>query len=314
MLRSSLRLFSPLLLGFALLLPGTAPVVAATPGLTFSADYSSAELVRLINGERVFHGLPTLSVDELLSSKARDGALACPGDPSLVMSGRAKDMALNEVFSHNLRLCPKNTVLDLFNSWGYNTYRGEIIAWNNYPVANTTYYYGCSLAGTDCSSTKRTTTSGTVAASMIGYMKSSGHRTIILGKYDRVGCGSWFDPVSGKNTSACLFSLGGPEHRDLVPPTVASLSGNARIISSPAAFTAALHDAWRLSSGRVTLDGTVIAFWPFNLNVSTYRASVRIDPSSLAVGRHTLTWRATDGANRTSSATGASVTFTVARP
>ena len=281
---------------------------------SWKADYAATELVRLTNGERAIHGLPALSVDELLTDKSRDGTVACPGHPNLIMAGRAKDMVLNDVFAHELRLCPTYTVLDDFAAWGYNTYRGENIAWNNYPLAIAPYAYGCSLAGVDCSTTKTTSSNGSVVAAMTGFMRSSEHRAIILGDYDRVGCGAWLDPVSDKKMYACLFSKGGPEHRDLRAPTISKRTGAGRVIKSSTLFSANFGDNWRLSAGTVRLDGKPLAAWFFDRNVTAYRGAVTVDPAGLSVGSHTLTWQATDAANRRSSSANAAVSFTVARP
>jgi uncharacterized protein YkwD len=305
--------FGALLLVLAVLLP--VPASAATAAdPAWRADYAGAELVRLINGERVDHGLPAVYADELLTDKARDGTIACPNDSHAVMAGRARDMVLNGVFSHDLRLCPAYTVLDDFAAWGYNTFRGEIIAWNNYPSAATSYAYGCSVSGADCSETAATLTSATVAAAMRGFMGSAEHRAIILGHYDRVGCGAWADPLSDRKMYACLFSLGGPEHRDLTAPTVSDLSGADRVISAPTTFSASFADTWRLSAGRVSLDGTTLAAWFFDHDVTTYRGAVTIDPAGLSPGSHTLTWQATDEANRHSAAAAGSLSFVVAQP
>lgn len=301
-------------------LPGPARAAESA----WRGDLAAAEAVRLINGERSYRGLRTLYVDRLLTDKARDGALRCPNDSTKVMAGRARDMALSGVFSHGLRLCGtkvvngtttyRYTALDLYASWGYNTYRAEILARNNYPMDAKTYRYGCRIDGTGCSTTKTTTASASVAVAMSGWMRSSAHRGAILGKYDRVGCGAWFNASAGRKVYTCLFSLGGPDNRDLTSPTVSARTGAGTTISAPTTFAATFADTWRLARGRVTLDGRTIGSWGFDYNVKSYRASVVVDPATLTAGTHTLVWRAGDAANRSSTTTSGTVVFTVRRP
>jgi uncharacterized protein YkwD len=108
---------------------GRATPVAAS-GASFNPDTAASELMRLLNGERTTHGLPALEVDPFLAWVARDGPVACP-DGSGTMEGRAKDMAVNNYFSHALRLCPTANALDAMRAWGYASYLGEIIAVND---------------------------------------------------------------------------------------------------------------------------------------------------------------------------------------
>jgi hypothetical protein len=173
-----------------------------------AADAQSSELVRLINGERAYLGKPALRLDRYLASKARDGAIACPNDASLIMAGRAKDIAVFGGMSHSLRLCAQYSVMDTMKIWGYRGQRGEILAMNRgYGTGKVTYTYGCSPSVTACPGAA-TSTYDTAAHAMAGWMRSSGHYAVIVGGYDRVGCGAWI-AADGGYYYACLFSLGG---------------------------------------------------------------------------------------------------------
>ena len=144
--------------------------VAATGGTGGPYDTGATELERILNIERVQAGLTALPIDTFLAAKARDGAVACLADPSLVMEGRAKDLAVNGWVGpspHYLRLCPTESITDAMNAWGYTGWRGEIIAWNagtnyadpgwypsdcgvpGYPACEFLTYYTVSVAAID---------------------------------------------------------------------------------------------------------------------------------------------------------------------
>ena len=114
--------------------PGGPPRVAAvSPASGGASDVGATELERILNIERVEAGLQALPIDTFLAAKTRDGAIACPGDPSLVMEGRAKDLAVYgwvEANPHYLRLCQTKSSLDAMYDWGYVGPRGEILAYN----------------------------------------------------------------------------------------------------------------------------------------------------------------------------------------
>jgi uncharacterized protein YkwD len=186
------------------LLPAWSVSVAQAAG---AADAQASAVVELINGERAYHGLAALSPDPYLASKARDGAVWCPNDASKVMDGRAKDMAVNDYFSHALRLCSQYTIIDAMKTWGYTGGRGEIISENSVGVHTVTYTYGCSPSVPTCPGST-ITTYNTVARAMSGWMGSSVHYSIITGSYNRVGCGAWVSP-GGVYYYACLFALNG---------------------------------------------------------------------------------------------------------
>jgi uncharacterized protein YkwD len=293
------------------------PHAVATEYTTFRQDYAGEEATRLINGERAIHGLPALATDRDLATKARDGSVACPNDTTKVAAGRARDEAVSGVFTHGLRLCGTNpdgsyryTVIDAMYAWGYNTYRGEIIAWNTYPVSAVLYHYGCTLSGTGCSTTRTTWTQATVAAAMSGWMRSSGHRPLILGNYDRIGCGAW-RTTSGVTYFSCLFSLGGPDRRDLTNPTISSMTGRGATVSGVVTFSATVADNFRLSDGWTFLDGRVANQYAFGLNTTTARVSLTVDTRGLSNGTHTIVWRVRDVGTRASPVAAGTVTFTV---
>jgi uncharacterized protein YkwD len=173
-----------------------------------AADAQASELVRLINGERAYRGKSILGLDKYLASKARDGSVWCPDDSSKVMAGRAKDIAVSGYFSHNLRLCTRYTIIDAMATWGYTRGRGEILTYNSgFGTGTKTYTYGCSPSVTTCPG-PTTPTYSTTARAMASWMGSSVHYSIILGSYDRVGCGAWVGP-NGTYYYACLFAMGG---------------------------------------------------------------------------------------------------------
>ncbi|MGD0018137.1 MAG: CAP domain-containing protein [Candidatus Limnocylindrales bacterium] len=211
-------IFSALSLGLSLAwsVPTT---LAAGP-----ANAQATELVRLINGERAYLGKAALRTDTFLASKARDGAVACPNDASLVMAGRAKDFAVYgyPANSHLLRLCPTYTSMDAMKEWGYKGARGEITALNGgYGTAKVAYTYGCTPALRTCPGST-TSSYSTTAHAMGNWTSSSSHYAIIVGSYDRVGCGAWIGS-NGAYYYDCMFSRGGRT----VPKTTAPRSGGA---------------------------------------------------------------------------------------
>lgn len=205
------RRFVPAALA-AILLAGTVAVAPAGVGAT-AVDPLGEELMRITNLDRTALGKAALVVDPTLASFARDLSFACPTKSSLILRGRAQDMADRDYFSHSVVGCLKAdgttmSALDIMSTvLKYNTARGENIAWNSYPTTSATYAYGCAIDGTGCTGT--TVAPATVAAAQQGFMRSSGHRANILGAYDRFGCGSAVT-ATGRRYYTCVFSLGGP--------------------------------------------------------------------------------------------------------
>ena len=214
-------------------------------GLTFAAGAAAStngdgsqtaqatELVRLLNGERAYHGLSALQIDPYLTTKATDGEVACPDDASLVVEGRAKDLALYGYVDpgpHNLRLCPASSILDVMRTWGYAGPVGEIYAWNSASDSAISdpsviydrrfaYTYGCGDGIWDGCPGTTTWTYYTTAVAASGFMSSPGHRENVLGPYDRIGCGGWAAPDSSRHF-VCILAEGGPNPTVAPPPEV----------------------------------------------------------------------------------------------
>jgi hypothetical protein len=186
------------------------PAVRASSG---PLDPEASELVRLINGVRATRGLSQLGVDTFLASKARDGAIPCPDDASKSIYGRAQDFAAEGTMSHFLRLCDTtsytlSTTLFLTDvqSWGYGSV-GEIMV-DNGGYGTGAYLY--SYNGWE------TWTYSTTGHAMQGWAGSSSHWDIVMGSYDRVGCGGWTN--GGAFWYDCVLSAGGPNGKSS-PPT-----------------------------------------------------------------------------------------------
>jgi uncharacterized protein YkwD len=197
---------------------------------TFTPDGAAAELTRLLAGERAAHGLPALAVDPFLAWVARDGPVPCPDGP--IADGRAKDMALSGYFSHQLRLCPTYDVRLAFQSWGYTTYLGEIIAFNGgYDFSPFPYQFGCDVRQGNCTGVT-TEAPTTVAMTSNQFMTSQGHRDVVLSSlYDRFACGAWEVPWSDypgefETYYTCLFAHG-PGTGVVPSPTPSASDGPA---------------------------------------------------------------------------------------
>jgi hypothetical protein len=172
--------------------PAGGAVSAADP--TFTPDGAAAEVMRLLNGERTANSVPTLAIDPFLVAQARDGEIDCPNGPG-AMEGRAKDMALHDFFSHDLRICgikpstglPYN-ILDAMRDWGYSSPMGENAAMDGgFPYTSTPYQFGCDVNDENCTGAT-TQAPTTVATAARGWMGSPGHRSNILEtSYDFAG-------------------------------------------------------------------------------------------------------------------------------
>jgi hypothetical protein len=187
-----------------------------------SADPDAREITRLINVARAAVGKHALNVDPFLASKARDGAIPCPDDPDKTIAGRAKDFSAYDKMDHKLRLCDADGyalsttsfVSTLQNAWGYGAV-GEILLVNGgYGQGEFLYTYkGVS-----------TWTYATTGHAMLGWATSSSHWNIIMGSYDRVGCGAW-SPGGTTIWYACEFAGGGPAPSGIqAPPTKSPFS------------------------------------------------------------------------------------------
>jgi uncharacterized protein YkwD len=195
------------------------PSVSAASG---PADPEASEYVRLINGVRAANGLGPLRLDPVLAGLARDTSMSCPSDPSLVMLGRARDGAENNYVSHSLRLCPDVKFVSILQTtYNYGSV-GEIMLQNG--------GYGTGQFLVDYSgrtSTYESYSYSTTGHGILGWMSSGSHAAIIVGGYDRIGCGGWTS-ADGTYYYDCLLSQGGPNGTnspptqspfpDLVPP------------------------------------------------------------------------------------------------
>ena len=290
-------------LASAFLAPGPA---AAWDWTTPKIDFLSEETMRLVNLDRRGNGLAALFSDPKLVNLARDLAWTCPTNSSLVIHGRARDMIERAYLSHSIKGCYKSgttlySILDILASpFGYTSYRGEIIASNYKTAAATGYKWGCDSAGANCDGT--TTSAATVASAEYWWMHDGPHRAIILGNYDRFGCGMWRG-TDGKNLYSCIFAKGGPNALDTTAPTVVSATGNGTSVAQGASLTlsATVIDNFRLAEGWLRLDatsgtcqGTNLNAWAYNLNVVTDTHSFTWNTAGVPKGTHAIGWRVRD--------------------
>jgi len=274
-----------------------------------------SELMRVTNLDRVALGYPALAVDPTLVGLAGGAPFHCPSASTMVLDGRADDMAQRGYFSHEIKGCADATGVDytildvLAAEFGYDTYSAETIGeWSGGLSAPTAYRAGCDTDWATCVG-GTTSLSAAVAGVERTFMSSSDHRGIILGSYDRFGCGA-AQGRSGQTYFACIFSLGGPDPVDPSPPTVASASGSHATLAPgrPYKFTAVVHDNVRLASATASLDGTRLGTWRYPDGGRNSTLRLTIASARLAPGTHRLVWRVVDAAGGTAAR---SVTFTV---
>jgi hypothetical protein len=284
-------------------------------------DFLGEETMRLVNLDRYGNAKAKLYSDPKLINLARDLAWTCPTNSSLTMRGRARDMIDRAYFSHSIKGCYKSgttlySVIDILASpFGYKYGRGEIIASNNYGVGATAYKWGCTSSNTYCEGS--TNTPATVQSVEYWWMHSSTHRAIILGDYDRFGCGMWRGS-DGKNVYSCLFAKTGPNPLDTTSPTVSTMTGDGASVAQGSSITlsAKVADNFRLSDGWVLLDptsscaGTTLKGWAYNLNVSSETHSISWNTTGVTKGTHTIGWRVRDVGTRTSSCPVVHITVT----
>jgi hypothetical protein len=177
--------------------------VPTAQGASAAVDQRN-EIYRLINGSRAAAGKSALNVDIFLESKAGDGAIPCPDDPAKSIGGRAADIFATGLMDHNLRLCNAATptlstttfIATMGSAWGYGS-RGEILGTNTgYGTGAYTFTYKAF----------QTSTNSTTGHMMAGWASSPSHWGIVMGQYNRVGCGVW----AGGSTFiyACEFAGG----------------------------------------------------------------------------------------------------------
>jgi uncharacterized protein YkwD len=272
----------------------------------FYANFAGEELMRAMNADRVARGLPKLATDSTLEGIARDRALPCPSNTSLIIRGRARDMADRSYLSHSIKGCTDSSggafdAFDLLAAFGYSSSAvAEVIADNNYPSKAVRYRTGCSLSGSSCHGS--ITLPWTVAVAERGFMSSSSHRASILStSYTRFGCGAWASS-SGVHYFACYFSRSGNGLLDRTGPSISSVSGvGARFkTGSTPTFTATASDSLSLlADGHVDLDGSRLRKWAWDHAGLTAKLSATMPP--LTAGTHTLTWWVRDASTHTHS-------------
>jgi uncharacterized protein YkwD len=197
----------------ALALAGSMLVAVPTAQASGAANADAKELVRLINGVRATSGLGALSIDTYLADKATGGAIPCPDNSSRTIAGRTRDFAAYGQMSHYLRLCnasgyklSSTNFVTMLGRMGYNVARGEVLALNG-GYGNTSHNFTYKSYST--------TTYYTTAIAMRDWTGSSSHLAILMGSYNRVGCGAW--AVGSTYYYACEFSRGGTG-RVIAPP------------------------------------------------------------------------------------------------
>jgi hypothetical protein len=192
-------------------------VLTAPPAATSAssaADPFAAELMRLINLDRKALGKIPYLIDGRLADIARDARFTCPTNPAKSFRGRARDMADRGYFSHTVPGCyssgttPFRSIDIVKRVFGYAGARSEILHWNSYGTAKTTYRVGCDINGRNCAGGS-TTAPYTVTLAQRNFMSSAPHRAAELNSYQRFGCGTAKAPGSSKTYFACLFADGG---------------------------------------------------------------------------------------------------------
>lgn len=314
------------------------PIVASE--LPFARDSARAEVVTLINAERRAAGHRPLTVDLLLSSRAHDASFACPGGGST--PGRARDNADHAGLTHDLSGCPGRTIVDLMPAWGYRGPTGEILAYNYESSDVVRYRAGCPPGASDfdCGSAGPTLeVSRTAATAVRQWIDSPSHHDVMLGAYDRFGCGAWAGTATtpygtGGAFYACVFAKGGPPSRlDTRAPAVTGVTvapagvatagagafgstttsastavatvaaGSSIVVSSTVADADALG---RVVAWQVAVDGRVVVDALDGGRIDAGRGAVRvratISTAGLTAGSHAVAIRARDMAGRWSAA------------
>jgi uncharacterized protein YkwD len=298
---------------------------AIAPAATLAAEENlGSELMRLTNLDRQALGKPALAVDPTLAEFAANRSFTCPSDGGMTVSGRAADMAARDYFTHTVKGCRKSDgseygSLDIMSlRIGYNTNRGENIAYTGYPTNTTsTYDTGCAIGVSSGCPGGSTTTISAVARAQRMFMDSSGHRANILGAYDRFGCGSGMS-TDGVAYFACLFSKGGPTSLpfpsgDTIRPRVTHQTGKGAtyIRGYARRFYATLSDNVRVLSARVYLDGHRLTTWAWSGSLASARRSILVPSWRLTRGTHTIIWRAYDASGNGSTTLDGKVVFTI---
>ena len=296
-LRATLRALAML----PVLLLSAGPASAQGANATASPD-AAAELMRLTNLDRLALGYPALAEDPTLVALATDRPFTCPS--GLVPAGRALDMAQRGYFDHAIPGCGAGTqgvtLLDLLPALGYRNIRAENIGWNaSYGTAAVSYTPVCSLQAPGCPGVA-TPSIADVAAVEQAFLLHPEHRAIVLGAYDRFGCGA-ARATSGTLYVACLFSLGSPSTiaaatlaSDRTKPVFTRVLDTPSVVASSRSheFAVLVRDETALGTLAFAFDGHVLARW--TLTGRSTRRDVIVLASRLRPGAHSLRWTLTD--------------------
>ena len=267
-------------------------------------DAGATEIERILNIERVQAGLAALPIDTFLAAKARDGAVACPNDPSLVMEGRAKDLAVNGYVGtdpHYLRLCPTKSIGDAMWAWGYHGAVGEIIAWNAGYSGSDPFWYRSDCGNPGYPACEFLTYSA-VSVAATGWQESSGHRAVVVGAYDQFGCGAWIAPDGaaqpGGHYFVCMYAMGGPNPTVPAPTVVPLFPPRAPAkVDAGAAWDAAAFVSWEASVGLMAspVSAYTVTASPGGRTCATTGALECLVTGLAAGTPYTFTVRATNG-------------------
>jgi hypothetical protein len=284
------------------LLLSAGPASAQGASATASLD-AGAELMRLTNLDRLALGYPALAEDSTLIGLASDRPFTCPS--GLQPAGRALDMAQRGYFEHAIPGCatagaPSVTLLDLLPALGYKTLRAENIGWNaGYGTAAVSYTPACDLQGPACPGVA-TPSIANIAAVEQAFLLHPEHRAIVLGAYDRFGCGA-ARTASATLYVACLFSRGGPSAStaatftsDRTTPVFTRVLDTPSVVASSRSheFAVLVRDETGLGTLALAFDGQVLARWTLT-GRSTGRYVI-VPASRLRPGAHILRWALRD--------------------
>ena len=112
--------------------------------------------MRLINLDRKALGKAPYLIDARLADIARNAHSPARRTRGSRFHGRARDMADRGYFSHTVPGCyssgttPYRSIAIVRKVFGYAGARSEILHWNSYGTAKTTYHLGCDIHGKAC--------------------------------------------------------------------------------------------------------------------------------------------------------------------
>jgi hypothetical protein len=252
--------------GQAYLYAATGVLVALPSATPDATDTLGNQLTRLLNLDRAALGKKPYLVDARLAQIARNAPFTCPTNASLHLRGRAQDLADRHYFSHTVPGCfssgttPFRSIAIVRSVFGYTQARSEILHWNGYGTATTSYRLGCDINGAHCAG-GTTTAPYTVTLAQRNFMSSAPHRAAELNSYQRVGCAS--AKGGGRTYFACLFADGGPAGASPTSATTASAASTSMVpacsgvnVRTGTSTTSAIKTRLATST-KVTVVGTV---------------------------------------------------------